>query len=487
MGTTDRMSSLDAFFFFAEEDGVNHMHVGGFALVEGTAPEASDIIDALAPKLDQIPRYRQLAQPVPLHLGRPVWVDAPEFDMKRHVGRVDLTGHGHDALRAELEQFISVRLDRTIPLWQILVIGEVEDDRWAIAWKIHHSMVDGVSGTELLTILFDTETAPVRSSEGQWSPRRGVSRPRVFTASVAELVGGLGRTAAGLRPASVKKVGRLTKAYAGMARQTIVPDRSSPLVGKIGPDRSYDFCAVPFEDVKAIRSALGGTVNDVVLTMVLRGFRTLLAARGLAANGKHLQVMVPVALRDRDAEGRPLGDGTMETKASALLARLPLDVDDPVERLRIVGSRLSALKDTSQAEALTAVNEVTALLPGTVTSVVVRGMSKRPQRSLHTTVTNVHGPTMPLYVLGRKIHLIGNYAPPFPIGARSSVTVYSYQGQLVFGVTGDKDSLPDVDLICEGVRETAAQLLSAAETHSAQADAKSPHAPSSTSEPSSQD
>jgi diacylglycerol O-acyltransferase len=203
--------------------------------------------------------------------------------------------------------------------------------------------------------------------------------------------------------------------------------------------------------VKAIRSALGGTVNDVVLTAVLKGFGSLLTDRGLEVTGEHLQVMVPVALRDRDDQGRPLGDGTMATKASALVARLPLDVSDPVERLRVVSARMSDLKESAQAEALTAVNEFTGHLPGTVTSVAVRAMSLVPQRSIHTTVTNVHGPTMELYVQGRRIQTIGNYAPPFPVGARTSVTVYSYQGQLVFGVTGDKSSIPDVSVIVAGI------------------------------------
>jgi diacylglycerol O-acyltransferase / wax synthase len=241
---------------------------------------------------------------------------------------------------------------------------------------------------------------------------------------------------------------------------------------------------VPFEDIRSIRSAFGGTVNDVVLTIVLNGFQQLLTSRSLPVRGKSLLVMVPVALRDRDEHGRPIGDGTMETKASALMAKLPLDIDDPVARLQIVQENLAALKQTSQAEALTTVNELTTLLPGTVTSVLLRGMSRRPQRSLQTTVTNVHGPTVPLYVLGREISLIGNYAPPFPVGARTSVTVYSYEGQLVFGVTGDEDSIPDVDLITRGIADGATALLAAAAEKSAPA-ARPARKPRATSNPSS--
>jgi diacylglycerol O-acyltransferase / wax synthase len=190
---------------------VNHMHVGGFALVAGTAPTAQSLVDALAGKLDRIPRYRQLAKPVPLHVGRPVWIDADAFDLAQHVRSVELPKHGHDALRAELESFISGRLDRSRPLWEILVIGGVEADQCAIAWKIHHSIVDGVSGTELLTILFDTEPSPKPGAGGAWTPSQGVSTPRVLGASVAELVRGVGRSAVKIRPSSVLKLGRVRR------------------------------------------------------------------------------------------------------------------------------------------------------------------------------------------------------------------------------------------------------------------------------------
>ena len=457
----DRMSSLDAFFFYTEEDGVNHMHVGGFALVEGTAPTANEVAQALLPKLDRIPRYRQIAQPVPLHLGRPVWVDASQFDVIRHVRSTVLPESTRAALRTELETFISQPLERTRPLWELLLIDAVDADHWCIAWKIHHSMVDGVSGTELLTILFDSAPSPsspptvLRAQE----PRKLASKQAIVLSSVTDLVLGASRTVHSIRPATARKLSRVGRAYLGLVKQTILPDLHSPLVGNIGPERSYDYCVVPFADIKEIRAGLGGTVNDVVLTAVLKGFSAVLTAHGTNVSGKSLQAMVPVALRPRDAQGRPLGDGTMETKASALIAKLPLDIDDPARRLRTVAERLSALKDTTQSEAITAINEMTALLPGTVTSVALRAFSKVPQRSLHTTVTNVPGPTMTLYVLGRRITTIGNYAPPFPIGARTSVTVYSYEGQLVFGITGDKASIPDVDVIATGIRRGIDELL----------------------------
>jgi WS/DGAT/MGAT family acyltransferase len=457
------MTALDAYFWFTEEDGVNHMHVGGFALVDGTAPTVEQVVDLLRDKLDMIPRYRQLPQPVPLHLGRPVWINAPEFRLEQHVSRVELARPGHDSLREQLEAFISSRLDRSRALWELLIIAGVEPNQWAVAWKIHHSMVDGVSGTELLTILFDTEPAPVRgAATDRWQPGMQIPTYKLLAGSLTGMVGELARKATGLRPSSLRKLGRIGLGGLSVTRRSLIPNVRSPLVGKIGPLRSFDWCAIPFDDIKRIRKAFGGTVNDVVLTVVVDGFRDLLLARNANVTGKSIRVMVPVALRERDAEGRPVGDGTMTTKASALLAQLPLNLEDPVERLKYVEKHLARLKQTRQAEWMTAINDVNTLLPGTVVALVVRGMGKVPQRSLHTTVTNVPGPPMQLYILGNPIRMIANYAPPFPVGARTSVTVYSYQGQLVFGITGDRASIPDVDVIAGGIRSGAARLVKAA-------------------------
>ncbi|HUR74807.1 MAG TPA: wax ester/triacylglycerol synthase family O-acyltransferase [Sporichthya sp.] len=461
----DRMSALDAFFFYTEEDGRNHMHVGGFALVDGTAPTAVEVAKALAPKIVRIPRYTQLARPAPLHVNRPEWVQAPDFDISEHVSAVRAPEPGHDGLRRAVGDLISYQLDRSRPLWEVQVIDGVSDRQFAVAWKIHHSMVDGVSGTELLTILFDDSpeggprTVPPAPSRAELEER---SRVRALAASVSGLGKDAVARARAITPGTVRKAARVGAAGFALTRRNLVPDLKSPLTGPIGTTRNFDFCTVPFADIKTVRAAFGGTVNDVVLTVVLDGFRALLERRDVNVRGKHLRLMNPVALRDRDAEGRPVGDGTMETKASALMPRLPLDVEDPVQRLGQVSAHLAELKQTAQAEAINAMNELQAVLPGTLNAMYLRTASALPQRSLQTTVTNVHGPTMQLYLLGRPLRTIANFAPPFPVGARSSITVYSYGGELVFGVTTDRDSLPEADVIVAGIRSGMNRLLARA-------------------------
>jgi WS/DGAT/MGAT family acyltransferase len=262
-----------------------------------------------------------------------------------------------------------------------------------------------------------------------------------------------------------------------MGKGALFPGLSAPLTGKIGQERCYDFTAMPFDDIKTIRAAFGGTVNDVALTMVVAGFRALLDHRDISVDGKRLQIMVPVALRARDQHGKPIADGTMETKASAMIARIPLDIDDPVERLAFIHDHLAELKGTSQVEAMSAINDIQAIMPAMMSAAWMRRQARRPQRAIHTTVTNVHGPTEQLYVMGGKIKFIANYAPPFPIGARTSVAVYSYQGQLTFGINADKAAIPDVDLIVQGIDEARNGLLTAAAQNPDNSPAKPPRTP----------
>jgi WS/DGAT/MGAT family acyltransferase len=241
-----------------------------------------------------------------------------------------------------------------------------------------------------------------------------------------------------------------------------VPDLHLQLNGPIGPHRSYGFVAVPFDHVKTAGVALGGTVNHVVLAAVLDGFAQYLGHRRIKVKGRAMRIIVPVALRGRDAAGRLIGDGTYETKASGLVAALPLDVADPAERVSVVRDVLDGLKHGHEAAAMNAINEISGMMPSTVAAVTTRLMSLMPQRAVNTVVTNVPGPAMPLYVAGRPIEQIFNYAPPFPVGARSSVTVYSYNDLLQFGVTADRDSMPDLPVLVDGIKSGVERLVAAA-------------------------
>lgn len=459
---TDRMAALDAYFLFAEADGVNHMHVGGFAVASGSTPSKADVERMLRGKLSLIPRYRQVVRTVPLSLGRPVWEDATDFRLQRHVHHVKLDAPGRNALSECVGQFISRPLDRAHPLWELLIIDGLGEGEFAVAWKIHHCMVDGVSGTELLTVLFDDSPSPTTAVLDHWRPRPADAKYNLIAGAAYELVGRAAHRARQITPVQLRAAVPAARAAVSLGSRIAIPDLRLPLNGPVGPDRSFGFVAVPLSEVKNARHALDGTLNDLVLSAVLHGFADYLRYRGVSLRGRVIRIMVPVALRDRDEHGRPLGDGTMETKASGLVAALPLDVTDPAERVSIVHGVLNKLKSGSEAAAINAINEISGLLPATVTAVATRLMSKLPQRAINTVVTNVPGPPMPLYVLGRPIDRIFNYAPLFPVGARSSVTVYSYQDHLQFGVTADRNSMPDIHILVDGIKVGVEQLVKAA-------------------------
>jgi diacylglycerol O-acyltransferase len=466
----DRMQALDAFFIYTEGKDTAHMHVGGFAKVRGKTPTYEEMLAHVAGKLPLIPRYRQVVHTVPMHLGRPVWTDAPEFHLEQHVRHTVLPEPTRAALRAFMADSISGRLDRSRPLWELWLIDGVGRDEWAVSWKIHHSMVDGVSGTELLTVLFDPSRTPSPPVADEWRPARTApSAPALVRDAVLDLAkdsaGHVVSVAGALRHprSTTANLARLARDGARLGARMAVPDLRTPLNGPVGKERSYDWTTVSFADVRKIRSALGGTVNDVMLTAVLAGYRDLLVGRGKAVAGRRLKVMVPVALRPRDESGRPQGDGTMMTNASGLLADLPLDVDDPVARLAAVRARLDDLKKSGESDAIHAVNQIGEALPAVVVAGTVRLIGATSQRSIGTVVTNVVGPPRALYCLGGSIEHIWNYAPPFPVGARTSVSVYSYEGSLHIGITGDRKSVPDVDVLAEGIRRGVEDLLTASD------------------------
>lgn len=465
---TERMSPLDAYFVLTENDGVNHMHVGGFAIVSGKTPGEEQMLAHVAGKLPLIPRYRQVMHPVPLHIARPVWADAHHFDLRQHVRHTVLATPGHDSLRACLSDLISERLDRHRPLWELWVIGNVGPGQWVIFWKIHHCMIDGVSGTELLTVLFDDSPEPSPRVPDDWQPKAAPRAPHlmggVVTGVAKTTAHGLAAVPGGVvrAPTRITDLARFTRNTSRVASRVAKESWDSPLMGPIGTTRSYDWTHIPFDDIAEVRRAFGGTINHVVLAAVLHGYRDLFRSRGVSVVGRSLRVPVPVALRQRDASGQPVGDGTMMTKASGLIARLPLDIADPVDQLIYIRSHLDSLKDSGEDSVLTVLQNLTGPVPTVALAAGLRVLGKRPQRSVGPVVTNVPGPRETLYLAGGRMEHIWSYPPLFPPGSRTAVGVYSYANVLHVAVTGDRESVADVDVVVRGVRDGVADLLAAA-------------------------
>ncbi|HEX9994959.1 MAG TPA: wax ester/triacylglycerol synthase family O-acyltransferase [Acidimicrobiales bacterium] len=464
--TVERMSPLDASFLHIE-DGVNHMHIASVALFEGPAPAYADVVAMVRAKLPLVPRYRQVVRSVPFDLGRPVWVDDEHFNIEYHVRHTALPPPGTDAeLRRLVGRVMSQQLDRARPLWELWMVEGLEDGRWAVLSKTHHCMVDGVSGTDLLSVVMDTSPEPPPRLEDPWEPEPAPTRVALAAGAVIDLARSPYEQFRAVRSATrvprqfvaqVRDVAAGVSASAGLAR----PTPHSTLNGPIGPHRRYAWASTTVDDIKAIRRALGGTFNDVVLAVITRGFRDLLLSRGEPVD-RVVRTLVPVSLRPRDVTGKAVGDNTLANKVSAMFASLPVGIDDPVERLSAVSEQMKGLKESRQAMAGEALTSLSGFAPPMLLALGTRLAFRLPQRALNTVTTNVPGPQTPLYICGRRMLRAFPYVP-IAGHIRVGVAIFSYAGEVSFGVTGDFDHAPDVQVLCDGILEGVAELLKRAD------------------------
>jgi WS/DGAT/MGAT family acyltransferase len=461
----DRLSSADSTFLHIE-DGVSHMHVGSIGIFEGPAPGYGALLDMIASKLDGVPRYRQTVRSVPFNLGRPVWVDDPHFHLEYHVRQTALGSPGGEAeLRRLVGRLMSQQLDRTKPLWELWFVEGLEDDHWALVSKTHHAMVDGVAATELLSILFDTSPDAVVVEAEPWHPSAQPSPLELATTAMAETMRSPYEQFRALR--SSTRISRqawsqaadLTRGFVALAG-TLQPPAVSSLNGPIGPHRRYSWASTSVDDVRKVRKAFGGSFNDVVLAATAGAFRQLLLSRGESVE-RPVRSLVPVSVRTRDTSGRAIGDGTLANKVSGMFADLPVGIEDPVERLAAVTSQMNYLKSSHEAVAAEALTSLGGFTPPAVLALGARVASKAPQRSYNTVTTNVPGPQQPLFVLGRQMLKVFPYVP---LGGqvRLGVAIFSYNGQVNFGVTGDYDTTPDIDVFCHGLEDTMTAMVKVA-------------------------
>jgi len=465
----DRLNALDAVFVDAEDaDPHTSMAIASIAVFEGPAPSHEEFLAHIAGRLARVPRYRQKLRTVPFRLGRPVWVDDYDFDLRYHVRRTALPAPGGDQQLADLmARVMSQRLDRDHPLWEYWVAEGLADGHWALISKVHHCFVDGVSGTDLYRVIFDLspEGSPPAVDE---RPMRAEPSPVELAVQAAlDTVVLPAREALALRGALADPQGAIRQA-ADMARAfakltpALWPATGSSLSGPIGRQRRYTWSRASLDDVKTIKQALGGTVNDVVLAAISGGFRALLLARGEEPGPHMVRSLVPVSVR------APGEENLYDNRVSALLADLPVHIADPVERLTAVQAELGALKTSNEAmlgEALTSLGRYT---PFPYASWLVRSGFELPQRDIVTVTTNVPGPQQPLYGMGRRIVEIIPYVP-IATTLRTGVSIFSYCGQVTFGITGDFDANPDLDVLARGIEEGLAELLKASRRHARRA------------------
>ena len=453
----DRMSPLDASFLHIEND-VNHMHIGSVGIFEGPAPNYGDFADLVAGKLPVVPRYRQKVRFVPFDLGRPVWVDDSHFNLRYHLRHTALPPPGGDQeLRNLVGRLMAQQLDRTKPLWEMWMVEGLQDGHWALVSKVHHCMVDGVSGSDLLAVMLDPAREPPSPSLDTWRPQPEPSDVRLVTEALGDLIANPYEQFRAMRAAArgwrqlgelFAEAGRGVASLAGLVR----PTAESSLNGPIGPHRRWDWARTTLADVKRVRTALGGTVNDVVLTVLTRGFRDLIMARDESPDGRVVRTLVPVSVRLADERG------VYNNRVSAMFAELPVGIADPAERLAAIRRQMDGLKESKQAVAGEVLTSLSGFAPALLLAVGTRVAFRIPQRNVNTVTTNVPGPQQPLYACGRQMLEVFPFVP-IAGHLRVGVAIFSYNGMLNFGVTGDYDTAPDIGVLARGVEDGMSELL----------------------------
>ncbi len=439
MTNPERLSGLDTSFLHLERSGA-HMHVASTSVFEGQAPTHEEFRDHIASRLHLVPRFRQKLRFVPLDQGRPVWVDDPHLNLDYHVRQTALPAPGSDEqLRNLAARIFSQQLDRSKPLWELWLVEGLTGDRFAIIGKSHHALVDGVSGVDITTVLFDLDQEPSGTPDKAppWLARPEPTDLKLLSdawrerlTSPPEIYRGFRAALRGPRQV-LKGVGATSKMVsAGMSAP------HSVFNVEIGPHRRFQMTQTDLGDLKRVKDAHGGTVNDVILSIVAGGIGKYLRARGHDTAGLELRAMVPVSVR-ADEEHGALGN-----RISAMMAPLPVWCEDPVERLRLMTGEMGDLKTSGQAVGAEILTKLTDFAPSTIASQAAR--LQPAQRFFNLVITNVPGPQFPLYVLGRKMESI---FPMVPLARRQAlcIGIMSYNGQVNFGLIGDFDGMADLD------------------------------------------
>ena len=461
MANPDRLTGLDSSFLHLERDSA-HMHVAACAIFRGEPPTHEDLARAIASRLHLVPRYRQRLAFVPLGQGRPVWVDDPHFNVAYHVRHTALPEPGsEEQLMRMTGRVFSQALDRSRPLWEVWLVEGLTAGRFALLSKTHHALVDGVSGVDIMTVLFDTspEPMPVAPPDQEWVPRPLPSQAQLLADALLERTTVPGEMARGIRaalrgPRAVAgQVARSVGALGELAMTGLQPAPASLFNVPIGPHRRFTWVRGDLHQFKAVKNALSGTVNDVVLTVVAGALGRYLRSHGQATDDLELRAMIPVSVR-ADVERGALGN-----RVAAMWAPLPVGITDPVERLRTISAAMQELKSSSQAVGAQVLTQLSGFAPPTIMSQAARLQAR--QRLFNLVVTNVPGPQFPLYLLGRELDAIFPMVP-LAMNTALGIAIMSYNGQLNFGLAGDYDALADIDGLADELRASIDELVSIA-------------------------
>jgi diacylglycerol O-acyltransferase len=456
----DRLSSVDA-SFLTQETSASHMHVGAILIFEGPPPSYGDLLDHVRSRLHLVPRFRQKLAFPPIQMGRPFWIDDPSFNLEYHVRHSALPSPGsEDQLRRMAARVFSQQLDRTKPLWELWLVQGLKQKRFALISKTHHAVVDGVAGVDIATVLFDVTPVPEPAEpEHEWVPQSEPSAADLAAHGVEGIATTPLRLARRVATAiehpgpAVKQATDAAEAVGEVAWALANPAPGVPLNVEIGPHRRFCWVRSELAELKRIKNVLGGTVNDVVLAVVSGALRRWLERRGVRTEGLELRALVPVSIRAEDEQGQ-LGN-----RIAAMRGPLPVYIEDPVRRLEAVREAMEGLKASKQALGAEVISRFNDFAPPTLLAQASR--LNFSTRLFNLIVTNVPGPQIPLYVLGRELEDVFPVAF-LPQNHALAVAIMSYNGGIDFGLLADYDAMDDVEVIAEGIEASIAELSEAA-------------------------
>ncbi|MEI2717000.1 MAG: wax ester/triacylglycerol synthase family O-acyltransferase [Candidatus Nanopelagicales bacterium] len=452
----DRLTPLDDLFVSLERDELP-MHIGSLLIFDGPAPDYDDLLASMAGRIHRIPRYRQRLREVPLSLGLPVWQDDPHFTLAYHVRHTAVPPPGgHVELRTLAGRLLSQRLDVSRPLWEMWLIEGLADGQFAVLNKVHHAMIDGLSGADLTEVLLDADPDAAIEDPQPWTPRPEASAISMMTTGVMDSVRDPVRTARTLADGLQQRPKDFARSATAAVVGTVkfgqeLAHTEDQLIGRPGPHRRWDWAVGDLGEVKRIKNSLGGTVNDVILTAVTGGFRKFLVNRGVELTEEDtVRTMVPVSTRP--SEGQSGGNAV-----AALFADLPVGIADAGDCLEAMKDQMSEVKSSGMLEGTDALVGGAIFIPPLLWAAAGRIASRAPQPSVATITTNVPGPQQELYMLGRPLLTI---LPYVPLGMNQLVTVaiFSYNGGITCGITADYDRVPDVDVLARGIESSLAEL-----------------------------
>lgn len=459
----DRLGPVDATFYHLESP-TTPMHVGSVSVLEGPVPELEELESLVAAKLSHVPRYRQRVRPVPLGLGRPVWVDDRDFAPGRHIRHLSVPAPGgDDEVREAVARVLEQPLDLTRPPWEVWLVDGLAGERWALIAKVHHCMVDGIAGTDLLALVFDRRPEAETGDPAPWRPAPEPSTVDLLAGSLRGTVADTGhhtlQQLGALRQlASPRDWARRTEAVTAsvldLPRQAATA-AARTLNGPLGRRRRWAWSATELSTVRRTRRALGGTDNDVVLTAITAGLRDLLRGRDELTDRLVVRTLVPISVR-RSSERGQVGN-----RITAVLVDLAVGEADPLARLAAVRRQMEDHK-----RLVLAVDTRTMLSAGDLVAPVMLALGARTAGSAQpiaqAVATNVPGPPRPLYALGRRMISLHAHVP-IAMGCRLAIGIFSYAGTMTFGINADHAGVPDVDVLAQGIVHGLEELSAASE------------------------